>query len=182
MPPPPPDEPPRFTIEDGQPVQHPPEPRKEYAPRDRGERKKSSAIWIVLIANAIPVACVIAWFAMPEDKRQKIRDAIPAGVGGRALIAGIAFVVLILLARLVLPAARTAGLGLAAALAWFRRQPKGKRIALYVPEFFVYLGWVAMQILFALDAVAIVGTAVAFLLYVARIVKPELFPWLPPHD
>ena len=184
----PPDEPNKFTVDDDPPPPRPSGKRdgkspKKAAPsrKSDGSKPKKGAIWLVLIASAVPIGCLVYWFTMPEEKRHDIDKAIPQGVGGRALIAVIAFGVLVALARLVLPGVRAAGLSLTRALAWFGRQPKGKRVALYVPEFFVYLGWVGTQIFFALDAIAILATGVAFLLYVARIIKPELFPWLPPR-
>ena len=40
-------------------------------------------------------------------------------------------------------------------------------------------GWFVMQIVFALDAVLVLATGVGLILMVVRILKPELFPWLP---
>ena len=55
----------------------------------------------------------------------------------------------------------------------------GLRILLFPVEAVVGLLWFLAQCLFAVDAIAILVTAAAFLLYVIRIAKPELFTFLP---
>jgi hypothetical protein len=185
-----PDEPDPFTLDDGAPIHEPrggrPLPDEGPKPgttrRARAERPKSrkKAVIVFLLANLIPAACLVFWFSLPQERRDEVLEKIPPGVGGRAAIAGICFVALVVLARVVLPAAHVAGGGLVSTLAWFRTRTGGRRIALYPVEFLVYLAWVLVQVVFALDAVAIVATGLAFLAYVARIVQPDLFPWLPP--
>jgi hypothetical protein len=148
------------------------------APRaGRGKR----ALVLFLLANLIPIGAVVWISTLSPEERRRLADTIPAGAGGRALVAGIAFATLVVLARLVLPAARASLEALARAMAWFRRQPVARRTLLYPAEAATSLAWFLVQILFALDAVAILGTAAVFLMYVARIVKPDLFPFLPPR-
>jgi hypothetical protein len=163
------------------PVVPPVAPAPPRARRGRPEKpgRGRRALVLFLLANLIPAA-VIVWFAtMPAERRQAFLDRVPSGVGGRALAAGVAFAVLLVLARLVLPAARAALAFLGNAMAWFRTRPRGKRALLYPAEAATSLTWFGVQVLFAIDAALILAAAAAFLMYVVRIVKPDWFPFLP---
>jgi hypothetical protein len=164
----------------------PPAPPPVVRARARGAaaspRRGRRVLVLFLLANLVPVAAAIWIATLTPDERRRLVESIPAGVGGRALVAGIAFATLVVLARLVLPASRGSLELLARALAWFRRRPAGQRALLYPLEALTHLLWFVVQVLFALDAVAILGTGILFLMYVARILKPELFPFLPPKE
>jgi hypothetical protein len=116
---------------------------------------------------------------MPAEKRTKFLDSIPHGAGSRAVTATICLAVLVVLARLVLPGAKAAVGALTRALAWFRANRGMKRV-LYAPvEGVVGLVWLLAQVVFAVDMVLVIACLVAFILYVVRIVKPEMFGFLP---
>lgn len=132
-----------------------------------------------LLLNAAPIAAVVWFFTRPAADRQAMLDKIPSGVATRAATAGIAFAVLLGLVLVVLPGARGAIAGLGRALAWVRSRPKGLRIALFPVEAVLGLLWFLAQILFALDALGILACAAAFLVYVVRILKPDVLGWLP---
>jgi hypothetical protein len=134
---------------------------------------------IFLLANAIPIAGVVWIASMSPERRRELADAVPEGVGGRAIAAGVAFALLLVLARVVLPAARTAIGSLTRALAWFRARTPARRALLYPAEAATSLAWFLVQVLFAVDAVLILGAGAAFLMYVTRILKPEWFTFLP---
>jgi hypothetical protein len=144
--------------------------------RRRGGR---GAIGAFLLANAIPAAAAVWFFTRPAEQRRGILDAVPPGVGTRAATAGIAFGVLLVLALAVLPGARAVIGGLQRARAWLRARPAGLRALLFPAEAAAGLLWFLAQCLFAVDAVAILAAGAAFLVYVARIVKPDLLPGLP---
>ncbi len=160
-----------------------PRPAAAPAPRRRGEGgrrpRRRGKPWVFLIANAIPAGAVIGWFALPEATRQRVRDAVPSGVAARATAAAICFGVLVVLARVVLPAARGAILALSGAMGWFRARRGAARVALYPAEAATGLAWFLAQCLFAVDAALVLASGLAFLGYVAKIVQPGLFPFLP---
>ena len=147
--------------------------------RDRRERKRRSIAIPFLLASAVPAGAVVWWFLKPAEARQAFLDGIPKGVGTRAATAGIAFGLLIVLARVVLPGAKAAGDGLRRARAWIGAKKPVVRVLLAPLALVVEVLWFVTQILFAVDAVAILGCAAAFLVYVARILKPDLLPGLP---
>jgi hypothetical protein len=144
--------------------------------RRRGGKK---ALAVFVIANLALGAAATWWFTRPEDVRQAALDRMGPGVGRRATLAGIAFGLLVVLAIVVLPGARAAIAALARAQHWLRTRPMALRILLFPIEALVGLAWFLAQCLFAVDAIAIVASAAAFLLYVVRIAKPELFTFLP---
>lgn|GEM_PF-2644531 len=165
---------------DARPVGRGVPPRGSRRLSERVQRKGGrGALAVFVIANLALGAAAAWWFTRPEDQRQAALEKLSPGVGGRATAAGLAFGLLVVLAIVVLPGARAATAGLARAQHWCRTRPTGLRILLFPLEALVGLLWFVAQCLFAVDAIAIVGTAVAFLLYVVRIGKPELFPWLP---
>ncbi len=132
-----------------------------------------------LLASVIPAGALIWWFTKPVEARQAVLDGIPKGVGTRAATAGLAIGLLIVLSRVVLPGVKATGEALGRARRWIRSRGRVARIALSPVAFLVEVLWLTMQLLFVVDALAIVGCAAAFLLYVARIVKPDLLPGLP---
>ena len=143
--------------------------------------KKKRGIIAFLLASAVPLAGVGIWLAQPEERKQQILDKVPSGVGGRALAAGAAFGILLLLARIALPAFHGASNALRGVLFRLREKPKGLRILLFPVEFLVYLLWLGLQMLFAVDAFLIIVAAAVGLLLVVRIVKPDLWPDILPQ-
>jgi hypothetical protein len=127
-----------------------------------------------LVFGAAPVAAVVWFFAQPQWRKDQILDKVPEGAGGRAIKAGICVLVLVGLARIALPAFHGTAATLRGALDALRAKPKPLRVLLFPVEFVVWLLWFAVQMLFAVDAVLIVAAAVATLLLVARILKPDL--------
>lgn len=166
-----------------------PDPGREALERGSTKKKASQRmgrkgggkgyLGVFLLANAVPAGAAIWFFTRPQDQRQKVLDAIPAGVATRAATAGLAFVLLLVLALGVLPGAKAAIAGLSRLQAWFRTRPMAARILLFPLEMLVGLLWFLAQALFAVDAVAILACAAAFLVYVARIIKPDILPGLP---
>jgi hypothetical protein len=146
--------------------------------RRRGGRGRGIVV-AFLLANALPAAAAVWFFTRPAEDRQRMLDAIPQGVGARAGAAGIAFVVLLVLALVVMPGAKATLGALARARAWFRARPTALRVALFPLEALTGLLWFLVQCLFAVDAILILAAGAAVLLYVVRIVKPDTFPWLP---
>jgi hypothetical protein len=147
--------------------------------RDRRRRRGRGFVVAFLLANAIPAAATVWFFTRPPAERQRLLDAIPAGVGSRAGAAGLSFVVLLVLALVVLPGAKATIDALHRARGWLRTRPTGLRAALFPLEAAAGLLGFLAQCLFAVDAILILAAGAAFLLYVVRILKPETFPWLP---
>ena len=145
--------------------------------RVREEKKRSrGGLILLLVAGALPAAGVVWYFLQNEADKKALLDKIPAGAGGRAVKAAIAFGILVVLARVALPAFHVSSGGLREALARFRARSGVKRVLLWPAEAGVGLAWFLMQILFAVDVVLILAASAALLLLVARIVKPDLFP------
>lgn len=144
--------------------------------RRRGGR---GALLVFVLVNAVVGGAAAWWFTRPQEARDAALEKFAPGLGGRAMAAGVAFGLLVVLAMVVLPGARAALVGLSRAQHWFRTRPLGLRILLFPFEAVTGVLWVAAQCLFAVDAIGILVTAAAFLLYVVRIAKPELFPFLP---
>ena len=134
---------------------------------------------VVLLGSALPVGTIVWIATMPADKRQKLFDSIPSGVAARSAAAVAALAGMVVLARLVLPGAKAAIAACLRGMAWCRAKKGVARVALYPVEFVVGLGWFLMQMLFAVDLILILACGVGFLLYAVRIVKPDLFGWLP---
>lgn len=153
-----------------------PGPRKPGRFVRRGGR---GGLGIFLLANAVPVGAAVWWFTRSEESRRAVLDQIPSGVASRAAAAGICFVVLLVLARVVLPAANGAVKALRAVRGRMRQRRGASRILLLPVEGLVGLLELACQVLFSVDAILVLAAAGLFVLYVIRIVKPETFPWLP---
>jgi hypothetical protein len=134
---------------------------------------------LLLLLSLAPIGLATWILLMPGERRRKAFEAIPSGSGGRAIAAGAALVLLLVLVYLVLPATRTALHALMRGYHWFFRRRGPARILLAPVQFFVWLGWFLMQVVFAIDAVLVVATGIALILMAVRIMKPELFPWLP---
>ena len=152
--------------------------RRERAGSERGRKRKKGlpAVLLFLVFGAAPAA-VVTWFlAQPQWRRDELLARVPEGWQGRALQAGICLVVLVLLARVALPAFHGAAGFLRVGLAKARARGVALRILLFPVEAVNWLLWFAVQILYAVDAVLILAAAGAFLLLVASIFKPELMP------
>lgn len=147
---------------------------------ERKPRKKKRGIVAFLLASAVPLAAIGVWVAQPEERKQAILEKVPSGVGGRAIAAGVSFGILLLLARIALPAFHGASGALRAALFRLREKPKAVRILLFPVEFLVYLLWLGLQLLFAVDAFLILVAAAVGLLLVIRIIKPDFLPAILP--
>jgi hypothetical protein len=147
--------------------------------RKRSRRRGRGIVIGFLLANALPAAAAVWFFTRPPEERQRMIDAIPEGVGTRAGAAGIAFVVPLVLALVVMPGAKATLDALSRARAWFRSRRGALRVVLFPLEALTGLLWFLVQCLFAVDAILILAVAAAFLLYVIRILKPAMFPWLP---
>jgi hypothetical protein len=170
---------PRAPLPSGPPGPYAPKRPVGASRSEKYVREKKFPWMIVALICAAPVAFVVYVFLMPAEKRTKFLDAIPEGVGRRAVTATICLAILVVLARLVLPGAK-AGVGaLTRALAWFKGNRGMKRV-LYAPaEGVVGIVWLLAQVIFAVDMVLVIACLVAFLLYVVRILKPEMFTFLP---
>ena len=144
-------------------------------------KKKKRGILAFLLASAVPLAAVGIWLVQPEERKQQILEKVPSGVGGRALAAGAAFGILLLLARVALPAFHGASTALRGVLLRLREKPKALRVLLFPVELLVYLLWLGLQLLFAVDAFLILVAAAVGLLLVIRIVKPDILPGILPQ-
>lgn len=154
-----------------------PVPRRARAEGGRRARPKgSSAVLLFLAFGLAPLALGGWFFLQPESVRQDWLSRLPDGWGGRAIQALIALGVLVVLARVALPAFHGASHALRSAMAWLRSRPTGLRVLLFPGEALVWLLWFSAQLAFAIDAVLIIGSAAAFLLLVASIFKPEIVP------
>ncbi len=149
--------------------------------RERPGRRRGG-VGAFLLAGALPVAAA-AWIALlPASEREALLARVPAGWAGRATHAAISFGVLVVLARVALPAFHGARTSLAAAQGRLARN-RGLLRALLAPlEALVGLLGALARALFALDALLIVACCLVLLLLVVRIVKPEalpgVLPWL----
>ena len=163
-----------------------PEPRTEPKPlrRRRGEkreegdkqRKRKGGIVAFLLASAVPLGA-LGWYTfMSDEQRASLAEKIPAGVGGRAIQAGIAFGILVLLARVALPAFHGASGSLGGVIARIDQARMGVRILLFPVRALVWLLWFCLQLLFAVDAFLIIVAGVVGLLLTIRILKPDFLP------
>lgn|GEM_PF-5746704 len=147
---------------------------------DRG-RGGRGGLWIFLLAGALPVALVVWFLLQPAERQDELLARLPAGWGGRALHAAIAFGVLVLLARVALPAFHGAAGALRRAQATLAARRGLKRVLLAPLEALVHLLGFVARALFAVDAALILAACLVLLLLVARIVKPELLPSILPR-
>lgn len=140
------------------------------------KRASRGGVIAFLLVSALPVAGLVWFFLQPEERRQELLDLVPAGVGGRLLSAAIAFGLLIVLARVALPAFHGTSAALRGVLTRMRARPPALRALLFPVELLVGLLWFVVQLLFAIDAFLILATALIGLLLIARVVKPDLLP------
>jgi hypothetical protein len=145
------------------------------------ERKSGGGVAAFLIAGAIPVAGLVWFFLQPQAVRDDMLAKIPAGWGGRAAHAGIAFGVLIVLSRVALPAFHNSTAALGALQQRLAARQGIGRVLLYPVEALVGLLRVLCQLLFAVDALLIIACCLVLLLLVARIVKPGILPDILPQ-
>lgn len=153
------------------------------APRRRREpaaRSRRSPL-VFLLAGAVPAAGV-AWFLLqPEATRRGILEKIPAGAGGRALAALIALGVLLVLAKVALPAFHVASGSLKNVLGRFQARKGFLRVLLFPAEAVIWFLWLAAQLLFAVDAALTIAAGLVLILLAIRIVKPDLLPSILPE-
>jgi hypothetical protein len=154
--------------------------RERQAGKPREREKGKGGLWAFLIAGALPVGAIVWFMLQPEEQRRQITEKIPGGWAGRAAHAGLCFVVMLVLARVALPAfhgataaLRGTGLRMAQRTGW-------RRALLYPVELLVHLLLIIVQVLFFVDALLILAAGLLLLLLVARIVKPDLFPGILP--
>ena len=164
-----------------------PTPSRSAAPVTQRERERREGVTrpksrgrgglgVFLLAGALPAGAV-AWLAlMPAEQRDAILGKIPEGWAGRASEAGICFLVLLLLARVALPAFHNSTALLRGVGARFAARRGALRVLLYPVELLVHLLLLVVQALFAIDALLIVAAGLVLILLVGRIVKPD---WLP---
>jgi len=120
---------------------------------------------------------VVGWFlALPAGRRDAVLDKIPDGVGGRALVAGIAFAGMALLAWVALPAFHHASRRLGGVLTRLGERRGFVQVLLFPVHLGVWLLWFACQVLFAMDAFLILASACIGLLLAVRIVVPDFLP------
>ena len=148
--------------------------RREGNPTTRRKKRGPAAVLLFLIFGAAPAGLAVWYFMLPPETQQTILERIPSGAGGRALKAGICIALLFALAKIALPAFFGTGSVLHGALRSMRAKPTTLRVLFFPAEAVLWLVWFAVQLLFAIDAVLIVLTAVATLVLVARILKPDL--------
>ena len=124
----------------------------------------------------MPLAA-IGWYVLqPPQQREALWQKLPSGAGGRAIQAGIAFGILILLARVALPAFHGASASLGGLIGRIDEARLGFRILLFPIRALVWLAWFALQLLFAVDAFLILLAAVVGLLLTIRIAYPDFLP------
>ena len=140
----------------------------------RRKKRGPMVVLLFLIFGAAPAGLAVWYFMMPPETQQQILDRIPTGAGGRALKAGICVALLFGLAKVALPAFFGTGSMLYAAMQTMRAKTTPLRVLCFPAEALLWLLWFTVQLLFAIDAVLIVATALATLVLVARILKPDL--------
>lgn len=139
----------------------------------RHRKKGRGGVIVFLLVSAVPVAAVIWYLMQAQETKDKLIGMFD-GSGGRAAKAGICLVVLIALARLALPAFHATSGALKGAMERIRARTGVARIALFPVEFVVWLLWFTVQILFAVDAILILGTCALVIILVIRIVDPTV--------
>ncbi|MDJ0523491.1 MAG: hypothetical protein QNJ90_15590 [Planctomycetota bacterium] len=155
--------------------------RERGSKKDRPRKKGLGTVGMFLLFGAAPIALLTWFYVQPLERRAEILERVPEGAGGRALKAAICVAVLFGLAKIALPAFHGTGATLKGWLDALKAKPIALRVLLFPVEAIVWLGWFVVQLLFALDAVLIVATAVGTLVLVARILKPDLLSdMLPP--
>jgi hypothetical protein len=147
--------------------------------RERG-RKKRGGLGAFLIAGALPAAAVAWILLLPQADRDALFAKIPAGWGGRATHAGIAFGVLIVLARVALPAFHGAAGALRGTAARLAARRGFLRVLLFPYEALVALLRAIVRVLYAVDVALILAAILVVLLLVVRIMKPEFLPGVLP--
>ncbi len=159
---------------------HERERREGTVGSSRGRRGRGG-LGIFLLAGALPVALVVWFLLQPTARQDELLARFPAGWGGRATHAAIAFGVLVLLARVALPAFHGAAGALGRAQASLAARKGFVGVLLAPVRALVHLLGVVARALYAVDAVLILAACLVLLLLVARIVKPEFLPSILPH-
>jgi hypothetical protein len=128
----------------------------------------------------VPLAAVVAYFLIPQETKDLLAEKIRGNVGGRAFAAGIAFAILLVLARIALPAFHNASKTLRGVMARFRAMATAKRVLVFPAALAVWLLWFVLQLLFAMDAFLILVMGFVGLLLAVRIVLPNFLPGVLP--
>lgn len=156
----------------GTPAPRAPSPRRAEA---EAGKKGRGGLGLFLLAGAVPLG-LVAWLVfMPDAQREALAQRLPGGWGGRALEAGAAFLVMLVLARLALPAFKGAVAALQRAVAAMGARRGFLRVLLYPVELLLNLVLVVVQILYVVDMLAIVAAGLYMLLAAIRIMKPGLW-------
>jgi hypothetical protein len=146
----------------------------------RGSPARRRSGWTFLLWGALPAAAVVWFLLQPEPTRRSLLERLPPGAGGRAIAAGVALGVLVVLARVALPAFHAASGALLAARGRLRSRTGVLRVILFPVEAVLWLLWLAAQILFAVDAVLVIAAGLLTLLLSWRILQPDALPGLLP--
>lgn len=148
--------------------------------RARTPARGRGGLWAFLLAGAVPAAGAAWFFLQPQATRDDLLARLPAGWGGRAIHAGIAFGVLVVLARVALPAFHGAAGTLRATALRLAANRGALRVLLYPLEALVGLARVVVQALYGIDVALILAAALVLLLVAVRIMKPEFLPGVLP--
>jgi hypothetical protein len=143
-------------------------------------RKERGGFWAFLLAGALPVAAVVWILLLPEAQRDALFAKIPSGWGSRATQAAIAFGILIVLARIALPAFHGASRALNGTAGRLAARRGFMRVLLFPYELLVNLLRALVRLLYGVDVVLILASILVILLLVVRILKPEFLPGVLP--
>lgn len=139
-----------------------------------GRRKKRRFSWkAFLLINLIPLGAFAFYFFSPPETQEQLRGFFENSEN-RAIKAGIAFLLLIGLSMVALPAFHGTSGALKGLLHRMRERGGFVRVLLFPFEFIVWLLWFIVQILFAVDALAILLCAAVALVLILRIVDPTI--------
>lgn len=150
------------------------------ARRPRAAARRRGGLGVFLLAGALPAAAAVWIATRPAAERDALLARIPAGWAGRAAHAAIAFGVMLVLARVALPAFHGASGALRRASDRLAARRGLVRVLLAPVEALVGLLRLLVQALFAVDAALIVAAGLVLLLLVLRIARPDTLPDLLP--
>ena len=142
--------------------------------RAGGGRKRRKFSWkAFLLINLIPLGAFAFYFFSPPEQQAQLRGFFENSEN-RAIKAGIAFALLIGLSMVALPAFHGTSGALKGLMERMRAKKGIVRVLLFPVEFVVWLLWFVVQILFAVDAIAILVCAAVALILILRIVDPTI--------
>lgn len=136
-------------------------------------KKGKGALIAFLLVHAIIGGAIAAYFLLPADQQQQIQDMF-SGSGGRAAKAGIAFAVMLGLVFIALPTFHGGSKVLKNTLLKMKQRPTALRVLLFPFEIVVSILWGLFQLLFIVDALAIVACGLIFLVLVLRIIDDSI--------